>query len=199
MCERSDKPETAISAGELAGKAVTPYWRVVREFIRRRTRNSQDAGDIEQETYFKIVCIKDKELVINNPIAFLITLASRSHSELVRKQIKERAHTVSINDVDELVESVLADSRERYADDDPEERTHYAGGLEKVEKALAKMPRNESTALVLVERDGLTNAQAAERLGLTTLTVKTYIKRARMKLRKQLKNDLYFGEANDKG
>jgi RNA polymerase sigma factor (sigma-70 family) len=195
MSEGPDEPKTTICAGDLAGAALEPYWGDLCEHIRSKARNADEAGDIAQSTYLRIHSIKDKNLVIEKPKGFLRWLAKLTHADFVRAKIRERERLVSINDVDELVETIFVDSRERYPGDDLEERTHYMGELEKVEKAMKRVPVSERTALILVERDGLTPKQAAQQLGISESSVKTYIKRARAKLRIYL----YSGEAYDKG
>lgn len=195
MCDREDRPETPISVQELAGDAITVYWSDVCAYIDRRIDNSHDAEDVAQSAFLKLASISNKSLIVRNPLGFLRTIANWTLAEFFGKQAREREHIVWAGDLKQLIDSVFADDRTRYPTDDVERHQHYLGLLDQVDSVLAEMSATQRAALILAVGEGFTHAQVAERLGLTELTVKTYVKRARAVLSVQL----FSGEEHDYG
>lgn len=195
MCDREDRPETPISVRELVGDAMTVYGSDLCAYVGRRIQNSHDAEDVVQSTFLKLASISNKSLIVRKPFGFIRTIANRALAEFFGKQAREREHIVWAGDMEQLIDGVFADNAERLLTDDVERHQHYSGLLDQLDGVLAEMSATQRAALILAVGVGFTHAQVAKRLGLTELTVKTYVKRARAVLNVRL----FSGEDHDYG
>jgi RNA polymerase sigma factor (sigma-70 family) len=195
MCDGEDRPETPIPVRQLAGDAMSVYGSDLSEYVGRRIDNSHDAEDVVQSTLLKLVSISSESLIVRKPFGFIRMIANRALAEFFKKQTEECERIVPFEDIDGAVESIFAENREWCPADDVERHQHYLGLLDQLNDELAEMPAMQRAALILAVREGLTHAEVAERLGLTELTVKTYVKRARAVLSVRL----FSGDDHDYG
>lgn len=72
--------------------------------------------------------------------------------------------------------------------DDPSRLLQYRTFLERLERALAELPRRQATAWRLVHVEGLRVNQAARTMKTTPTTVRSHIRHARTRLRELMKD-----------
>ena len=160
---KSDKPTPESHAFALA--AVGKYGRQLHAFLRRRAWHSQDLDDLVQEVYLRLLRIDDAQGV-RNPLAYIYGVASHVASEF---NMRGRKGPV-VFDSDALdagmdEEGGLADGHS----------TEGGAFFERhVSDALGQLSAKHLAVLLLERRDGLTQAQIAEKLGLSQHTVKKY-------------------------
>ena len=155
------KPPDA-QAREFAASAMRSYHADLHRFLRRRVWHAQELEDVVQEVYLRLLRVKHSELV-HNPLAYLYGVASH----VVREFNLGKHHTRMVFDSDEV--DAMLDHPE------PASWTESGGQFERqVSEALAQLPANRLAVLLLERRDGLSQAEIAQKLGLSVHTVKKY-------------------------
>ncbi len=166
------RPESSRPNARLANSAFRDHAVEVKRYLLRRIGNAQDADDLSQEVFARLLRIKDAELV-RKPLAYLLGIATHVVREF--RQRRERELVVYDSDVaDELCElpdgttSVMAEQLDL---------TH------RLDLALAQLPATHKLVLLLVKRDGLSYGEAAKASGLSVHTIEKYLVEARARLR----------------
>ena len=143
----------------------------------RLTGNHADAIELAQETYFRMLKIKDIE-AIRDPRAYMFTVAAHLAAEHATKQGLAWA-TLDISDP--ALEPELAQ--------DPD----IAGQIDAAElaareaAALAELPARVRATYCLAHKHGLSYEEIARHHGVSKDTVKQDLKRAIRHLRKRLR------------
>lgn len=160
---RSLEPKPGAHAFAVA--AVGKYGRQLHAFLRRRAWQPEDLDDLVQEVYLRLLRIDDADTV-RNPLAYIYGVASHVASEFNMRGRKGRVVFDS-----SAVEASMDDEGA------PEGRPSVEGGAyfeRHVNDALRQLSAKHLAVLLLERRDGLTQAQIAEKLGLSQHTVKKY-------------------------
>jgi len=166
-------PERSESALSLAGAAYRDHVDELQRFLARRLGQAQDADDLAQEVFARLLRVRDADLV-RNPLSYLLGIATHVVREFRQRKQHERV----------LFDSDLADDRCARSDE-----TAPAGMAEQLElkqrldKALKQLPPAHQLVLLLVKRDGLSYAEAAAAAGLSVHTIEKYVVEARARLR----------------
>jgi len=153
-------------------------------FICRYLRNEADAADLTQETfvraYFRICSFKPRARFAT----WLFTIATNLCRDRVRSRAYRDSHrtlplsTGAANDLPEP----------RSGDLEPDQAVERDERLRILEAAIDRLPHDLKTALILTAMEGLSHAEAAERLGVTAKTIETRVYRARHRLEAMLRN-----------
>jgi RNA polymerase sigma factor (sigma-70 family) len=152
-------------APSLAGAAYVQHRATLHRYLMRRLHNDQNAQDLAQEVYLRLLRVEDRE-VIRDPLAFLYRLAMNLVYEFrLRRQrdpvlfdseaaeeVTERSLSATTGD---LSEPLCTDQE-----------------LKRVLAALPPMPR---AVFVLRKRDGMSDQEIAVELNLSVHTVKKYL------------------------
>lgn len=128
--------------------------------------NADDAEDVVVETFLKVWHQIDKGVEIDNFKAFIYRAVRNECISFMRCK-KETVGTESIPEVDEEI----VDTSERDAE---------------IWKAIDKLPEKCREVFLLSKRDGLTNEEIAEELGISIKTVKNQMTKAFSRLREAL-------------
>jgi RNA polymerase sigma-70 factor (ECF subfamily) len=166
-------PVRSESASRLAGAAYRDHVGELHRFLARRVAHAQDADDLAQEVFARLLRVRDAD-VVRNPLSYLLGIATHVVREFRQRKQHERV----------LFDSDLAEGRY----DRPDETTSagMAEQLElkqRLEKALKQLPPAHQLVLLLVKRDGLSYAEAATAAGLSVHTIEKYVVEARARLR----------------
>lgn len=138
----------------------------------RRLRSSQQAQDLAQEAYLRLLRVERSELV-HQPRAYLYRIAVNLVSEF-RLRARRDPVTYDSETVDEAAEKLgemPADEGERSAD------------AQQIEMLLDQLPPLYRAIFVLRKRDGLSYQEIAQQLEISVHTVKKYLARAVAKCR----------------
>ena len=179
MGEAANKPTTPISGRGLAFVAANHYSSDLRAYLSRRLGNPHDVEDVAQSVFLKLVRINNRDLVVEKPFGFVRTIANRALAELGALRARDRAHFVSASQIEHLVESAVTT-------DDDESLGDGLDVHQQIETALSQLSPTLASVLILVARDGLSYAEAAERLDISEHAVKKNLQRARAQLRRRL-------------
>jgi RNA polymerase sigma factor (sigma-70 family) len=145
-------------------------------FIRRRVRRPADASDLTQEVYLRFLRA-DREELIRNPEAYLYTVAVN----LLREQsVLDRRWSQSVDPSELPADPALVNFRT------PEEEVDRDARMSRITALVESLPSKLQAVLILQYRDGLTYQEIAERLGVTTHTVKKYVMQGLAICRKRL-------------
>ncbi len=137
-------------------------------WLRRRLGCPQNAADLAQDTFVKVL-VSRQAARIDEPRAFLTTIAKRVLFNHYRRQDLERAYLDALAQMPEL------------AAPSEEERAIVLQALMELDQLLDGLPILVKRAFLLAQLDGLTYAQIAGELGISIATVKRHLNKAAMR------------------
>jgi len=148
------------------------------QFLVGRLKDTEQAADVAQETYLRLVAMGEPDEAIIEPRAFIFRIASNLAIDLLRKEerhSKRRAPgELACEETDRrLCAETIHLARER---------------LDQLDQALSELPPNYAQALMLSRLDGLTYAEIGNRLGVSESMVAKYIGQALRHCRNSLKS-----------
>lgn len=130
--------------------------------------------DVAQEVFLRLLRVERHD-AIRNPEAYLFTVASHV---IQQHALRRSTDPVFVDITDAFAELTVP------AAEDPSVRADYAGRMELLESALAKLPPKVGAALVLHRVCGYTVQEIADQLGTSRDSVKKYLMRAAQHCRK---------------
>ncbi len=140
----------------------------LQQWLKRKLGCSNRAADLAHDTFIRLFNSNQLD-EINEPRAFLTTIASRVLSSHWRREKLEQAYL-----------SALAQQPENYAIS-PEEQTILLETLFEIDQALAGLPVIVKRTFFLAQLDNLKYAEIAAQLDISVSTVKRYLIRASAK------------------
>jgi RNA polymerase sigma factor (sigma-70 family) len=150
------------------GTAFLQYRKELHRFLVRQLRGGEDAHDLAQDLYVRVLQIKHEELV-RQPQAYLYRMAS---SLLYEYRLRGKRSVVAFD-------SETADLAAEHAPDVwGDQLGEQLGTAEQLERVLSQLPPLYRQVLVLQKRDGLSYEEVAKALGISRHTVKKYLFRA---------------------
>lgn len=141
------------------------YYKELLRFLGRRLGNAQDAADVAQETYARMLSRGDA--VIAQPRAFLFRAALNLSVDLHRQQAAQA--TLPLDGVAEAMPSHAA------SQDDTLYRREQ---LQRIDRALAELPASCREAFLLRQVEGCSHEEIAEKLGISRDMVNKHLVRA---------------------
>jgi RNA polymerase sigma-70 factor (ECF subfamily) len=138
----------------------------------RRLRNRQQAEDLAHDAFVRV--LESDPAAIEQPRAYLHRTARNISVDSFRRE--DRRLSVK----QEAVDFSAPDAG------DPEAFVHALELADTIERALAKLPLNCRKVFIWQKLEGLTQAEIAERMGLTKNMVEKYMIRTLRHLREQL-------------
>jgi len=159
-----------------------PHMDVLYNFALRTTGNVDDANDLLQETYLKAFRFWDKYEKGTNIRAWLFRIMKNSYINRYRKESKE-PDTVDYEDVENFYNSIRAES----TDPNDLQKKLFGNMLgDEVSKALANLPDDFRTVVILCDIEGMTYEEIAEFLDIPIGTVRSRLHRGRKLLQQML-------------
>jgi len=134
-------------------------------WLRRKLGCPHNAADLAQDTFVSVITAGHCE-EIREPRPYLVTIARRLMSHRHRRQLLEDAYTGTLA----VLPEDLAPS--------PEAQLLAIEALEQVDRALEGLPAAVREAFLLCQLHGLSYAEIAGRLSISTSSVKQYLTRA---------------------
>jgi RNA polymerase sigma-70 factor, ECF subfamily len=181
--------EGAVVARVLAGdhaafeELVSRYHRVVFAIAFRMTGNRAEAEDVSQDVFLRIFRSLD-QFDPRLPLApWVRRIASNAALNHLRRRNLERRHAPP-----PLREENAPDIPDAAAD--PERRAAGSEVAGRLARALDGLPENQRMAVTLKYVEDLTAEEIAQAMGAPRNTVKTWLLRARERLREELKHEL---------
>jgi len=168
------------------------YEKPVLDFIFRMVMSADEAENLCQETFFRVVRARKNYQVTATFKTWLFQIALNLCRDRQRR-MKHRSHLSlnapvrAQNDRDDELQDILADPS---PDLDRRVETAELGAL--VQRAIAALPEDEHLVVVLKEYQGLEFSEIAEIMDCPVGTLKSLNHRAHEKLRKTLAK--YLGD-----
>lgn len=148
------------------GYLFSHHHRWLLQYAQRQLRNRADAEDTAAETFCQLLASRIDPDDIEQPQAFLSTIARRLIFDRRRRQ---RLETEYLQRLALLPENLAPSEEERYL---------LLEALIAVDQALAGLPLVVKKAFLLSQLDGLGYAEIASRLEVSERTVGRYMTRA---------------------
>jgi RNA polymerase sigma-70 factor (ECF subfamily) len=144
------------------------------------TRNHDDANDLCQETMLRAYRFFHQYRPGTDCRAWMLTILYNAfRTGYSRRQGREQLSA----SVEEFERAIDSKSSQNAPDDDPQEVLVRSGLGEDVEKALHTLPEEFRTALLLIDVNELSYAQAAQTMDVPIGTVRSRLSRARSMMR----------------
>jgi RNA polymerase sigma-19 factor, ECF subfamily len=169
------KRSVAKQKTDLVQLAFERYRGGLQRFLMRRLDHAQNAQDLAQEVYLRLLRVDSADLV-RQPQAYMYRIAAHVvHEFRLREEREKECMTIDSD--------VLADIAERVEDASVEEPWRRANTERELTRLLRQLPPVERAIIVMQKRDGLSYEEVAEKLDLSVHTVKKYLFRALLRLR----------------
>ncbi|MBN1789971.1 MAG: RNA polymerase sigma factor [Bacteroidales bacterium] len=144
-------------------KSVEDHSDGVYRFILKNIKNDDKARDVVQDTYEKL-WLKVEEVSAEKVKSYLFTAAYHTMIDMIRKEKRVTGY-------------------EAEKHDKPSHSEHYTGLSQILEEAVAKLPADQRSVIMLRDYEGYSYEEIAGITGLTESQVKVYIFRGRMFLK----------------
>lgn len=141
------------------------HHRWLHDWLRRKLGDSFLADDLAQDTFVSIMSANASD-DIREPRPFLVTIARRLMAHRYRRQLLEASYLEMLSCLPEAMVPA------------PEIRLMALEALQQVDKALDGLPPQVREAFLLAHLEGLSYAVIAERLQVSTSSVKQYLTKA---------------------
>lgn len=163
-------------------REAMPHMAALYNFALRMTGNPDDAHDLVQETYLKAYRFWDKFEPGTNCKAWLFRIMKNSYINLYRKEVKE-PEKVDFDDVQDFYNTIRAST----VDSNDLQEKLFSGLLDdEVNAALAELPDDFRTVVILCDIEGFTYEEIAEFVECPIGTVRSRLHRGRKMLQKAL-------------
>lgn len=163
-------------------REALPHTDLLYNYALRMTNNSADADDLLQETFLKAYRFWDKYEPGTNIRAWLFRIMKNSYINRYRKEIKEPA-TVDYDEVENFYTSV----KDRASESNDLQEILYGNLLDDdVSSAVADLPEDFRTVVILCDIEGLSYEEIAEFVDIPLGTVRSRLHRGRKLLREKL-------------
>jgi RNA polymerase sigma-70 factor, ECF subfamily len=159
-----------------------PHMDLLYGYALRMTNNRGDAEDLVQETYMKAFRFWDKYEKGTNIRAWLFRIMKNSYINKYRRETKQ-PDTVDYDDIKNFYTNVKDESVEP---NDLHEILHKNLLEDDVAKAIASLPDDFRTVVILCDIEGMTYEEIAEFVDCPVGTVRSRLHRGRKILRSQL-------------
>ena len=170
-------------AGVALGREALAYVDGLHNLARYLTGNASDADDLVQETYARALKAAEQFTPGTNLKAWLFRILRNTFLSLYRR---ERNNPV-IGGLDTVAPAAQGVADDHWLRDDMELdrlRKIVAGEIEAALMTLS----DEARTVILLDLEGLTEVEVAQVVGCAVGTVKSRLARARLALRRQLKD-----------
>ncbi|KMN15836.1 sigma-70 family RNA polymerase sigma factor [Pseudomonas weihenstephanensis] len=134
-------------------------------WLRRKLGCAQNAADVAQDTFARILNARESVASLREPRAFLSTTARRLIIDQARRKKIENAYLSQL--------ALTAEALEGHQS--PEDIIATLEALEQIAFILEGLPEKTRQAFVLYYLDGLNQADIGRQLGLSDRTVRKYL------------------------
>jgi RNA polymerase sigma factor (sigma-70 family) len=170
-----DSPQESAVARAFVADSYQRYGAELRRYLQRRLRNQQDARDLAQEVWRRLLRIRDATEVVE-PLAYIYRAAANVIAEyqLLRSRdcvaVDSDAMQYAADHPADVVRDEMADQLVRQAE---------------LQRILASVPKTYREVLLLRVTEGLSYEEIGRRLQFSPKTVEQYFFRAMTLVRKR--------------
>ena len=183
-----------VKRGDRAAFAalVDKYQQPVMNFIFRSLRDEIEAEDLAQNVFLQVYKSAKRYESRAKFSTWLFTIARNLCLNEIRRRSRHPAESI-----EEAHTEHEDQPRQQYEDKSqaaPPEKLLHGELAQKIEEALAELPENQRTAILLCRQDELSYEEIAEILDCSLSATKSLIHRGRETLKEKLKPYLQTGE-----
>lgn len=153
-------------------------------FIRRNAPDPDDAEDILQDVFYRLVEANRMLMPIEHVTGWLFRVAKNRITDLFRKKEPENFSDIDVNDDDGLSFEDLLPS----PDAGPEAMYIRNRILEELKLAIAELPKEQREAFIAQELEGRTFKEISQRTGVSINTLIARKRYAVLRLRERLRD-----------
>ncbi len=146
-------------------------------YLRSRLPNGEDARDLAQEAYLRLLRLEQGDLV-RNPEAYLFRIASN----LVHEYWLKGQRTVTANPDEVDLDTLTA------PDDPPDIQTGQREAIAALDRVLRALPPVHQQVVLMHRRDGMTYSEIAEKLEISPHMVKKHLSKGLARCREQMRH-----------
>ena len=150
------------------------YYRELLNFLANRVRDRDVASDLTQESFARVYAAEHAGTKVLDPRALFYHTARNLLIDRYRRAQARRDVVVTDGDADALD----PDAHRGPATLEPEVVLSTRQRFESIAEVVDHLPPRCREAFILVKFDGLSHAQAAERMGISVKTVEMHIQNA---------------------
>ena len=182
-----------VKRGDRAAFAdlVEKYKQPVMNFVFRSLRDEIEAEDVAQNVFLQVYKSRDRYKQTAKFSTWLFTIARNLCLNELRRRTRHPAESI------EETHAEHEDQAQRQYEDKtqpaPPETLLQSELAQKVEEALAELPENQRTAILLCRQEDLSYEEIAEILDCSLSATKSLIHRGRETLKEKLKRYLNTG------
>jgi len=148
---------------------------VLRQIVRRRCRNPQDAEDIVQEVLLSVHAVRHTYDPTRAFMPWLMTITMRRITDAARKLSSRSANETTVDVLPETFSGHETKKEQDTSDDN-----------EVIRRAISLLPPGQRQAIVLVKLRGLSFQEAATATGKSISSLKVAVHRAVKAMRRNL-------------
>nr|WP_277606552.1 sigma-70 family RNA polymerase sigma factor [Acinetobacter higginsii] len=135
------------------------------QWLRQKIGNTEQAADLVQDTFIKLLQTRDELLGIKEPRAYLTSIAKNLLIDQVRRKRIEQAYLDGLSQMEYMLDAVAS----------PEDQMQIIQALDQLCKALEDVSAKAQQAFILHYLEGYTHKETAERLGVSTKMIQKYL------------------------
>jgi RNA polymerase sigma-70 factor (ECF subfamily) len=183
-----------VKRGDRAAFAelVEKYNQPVLNFIYRSLRDETEAEDLAQNVFLQVYKSRSRYQRTAKFSTWLFTIARNLCLNELRRRSRHHAESI------EETQTENEDQPQRQYEDKsqmaPPEKLLHGELAQKIEEALAELPENQRSAILLCRQDELSYDEIAEVLDCSLSATKSLIHRGRETLKEKLKRYLSTGD-----
>jgi RNA polymerase sigma-70 factor (family 1) len=147
----------------------------LRPFLSKYTRSATDVEEVIQETFIKIWLNRDSLEQVEQPKAWVFTIASRTYHDYLKKTTREKRRVLNAYKLETLVETIT-----------PFERASLAEMNLAVQQAVAALSEQKRKVFVMSRERGMKPTEIAQDIGIPVGTVKNQLSAALKDIREHL-------------
>ena len=183
-----------VKRGDRAAFAslVEKYQQPLFNFIYRTLRDEAEAEDVAQNVFLQVYKSRARYERTAKFSTWLFTIARNLCLNELRRRSRHPAESLDETPPDH--EDVAPRQHEDRKEFLPNETVLHGELARKIEEALAELPENQRTAILLCRQDELSYEEIARVLGCSLSATKSIIHRGRETLKEKLKPYLQTGE-----
>ncbi len=187
-----------VKKGDRAAFAtlVEKYQQPVMNFVRRTLRDEIESEDLAQSVFLQVYKSAPRYVSTAKFSTWLFTIARNLCLNEIRRRARHPAESLDASRPES--EDQPLQQFEDKSISSPPDTLLQRELVEKIEQALADLPENQRTALLLCRQDELSYEEIAEVLDCSLSATKSLIHRGRETLKQKLKPYLRTGEWREK-
>ena len=166
------------------------YQTAVYRFVRYLTQNRNEADDLFQETWLRVVKYLPCTPEIKDFKAWVFRIATNRHRDELRKR-RIRRPFQSLKPLDSSVDGDDQDFQNQGVIPTTLDKTDKVDLGPAINRAISRLPIKQRRVFVLKEIEGFKHREIGEMLGLPVGTIKSLLHRAIKKLQQEL-SEFYY-------